>query len=60
MASCFSWALMWRLVLVGLVIDGTSGCHGLPLKDLSTKPGEPQIDLLKTHIERLQASYRPS
>jgi hypothetical protein len=33
-----------RRVLVGLVIEGQSGGHGVPPNDLSSKPGEPHTD----------------
>jgi hypothetical protein len=44
MASCFCCAVNWRLDLVRLVIDGQSGGHGVTPNDLTTKPGQPQID----------------
>jgi hypothetical protein len=41
-ASAFCCAVNRRLVLVGVVIDGQSGGHGVTLTDLSLKPWEPQ------------------
>jgi hypothetical protein len=39
------WLCCWRLVLVGLVIDGHSDGHGVTPIDLSTKPGQPHAVL---------------
>ncbi len=41
-ASAFCCAVNRRRILVGLVIDGQSGGHGVTLTDLSSKQGEPQ------------------
>ncbi len=40
--SSFCCSVNWRLVLVGLVIDGQSDGHGVTLRDLSTERGEAQ------------------
>lgn len=42
-ASAFCCAVNRRRVLVGLVIDGQSGGHGVTPNDLSSKPGEAHI-----------------
>jgi len=44
MASAFCWDVNRRRVLVGLVIEGQSGGHGVPPNDLSSRPGEPHTD----------------
>jgi hypothetical protein len=41
-ASSFCCSVNWRLVLVGLVIDGQSDGHGVTLRYLSTERGEAQ------------------
>ena len=51
MASCLYCAVNRRRVLVGFVIDGQSGGHGVTSIDLSGKPGE-------THIST-QSFYPP-
>jgi hypothetical protein len=43
-ASALCCAVNRRRVLLGLVIDGQSGDHGVTPNDLSSKPGEAQLD----------------
>jgi hypothetical protein len=59
MASCFCWSVNRRRVLVGLVIDGQSECHGLTPIDLSTKPGQSHRVFLVIREAKLLAAHHP-
>jgi hypothetical protein len=47
-ASCLCCAVNRRLVLVGSIVDGPSGGHGMTLTDLSSDLGEAHSKAIRT------------